>query len=97
MGAVTKPKVKVTPSKYLKLISGRSNFETEHLMGVNRHYPFHSTLIAFNYKNSNEQRFEFFFQKQSQGQAEEKRNAKSEVKFTFDYERGGVLETEILI
>lgn len=83
--AVQKPTVTLKTSAKLKLISDKKHFETEHLQGRSSFVPFHSPLRGARPKNQEQFQFELFFQ------------GEGTVDITFDYQRGGVIKTQIKI
>jgi len=84
-GAVKKPTVHVKSSKKLKVISGQEFFETEHLLGQNRFFPFHSPVRLFKQKNTHRRQFEFFLQGQG------------DLEIIFDFQRGGIIKAQVKI
>lgn len=85
MKAIHKPIVNLKTDGKLKLISGKKQMEVEHLQGRNNFIPFHSPVSGRSGNNTEQNRFEWFFQGEGQ------------VEITFDYQRGGVVRTIVKI
>lgn len=83
--AVQKPTVNLKTSGKLKLISNKKYFEIEHLQGRNNFVPFHSPVSGRSGKNTEQCRFEWFFQ------------GEGTLDITFDYQRGGVIRTQVQV
>jgi len=85
MKAIHKPTVSLKTTGKLKLISGKKQMEVEHLQGRNNFIPFHSPVSGRSGHNTEQNRFEWFFQ------------GEGNVDITFDYQRGGVIKTNVKI
>ncbi len=83
VGAIKKPKIKLTLSKKQKLAQGESHLETEHLTGRVRFLPWHTPLGFLTRPNTNECLVEWVIQ------------GKGEIDVSADFQRGGMVITKI--
>lgn len=83
--AVNKPSVTLKTSSKLKLISVKKYFETEHLQGRNNFVPIHTPIYGGRFANTEQFQFEWLLQ------------GEGTLDIRFDYQRGGVIKTQIKI
>lgn len=84
-GVIKKPKLGVLLSSKQKLIQGESHFEIEHLSGRVRFLPWHTPLGFLTRANTNECLVEWIVQ------------GKGAIHVRADFQRGGVIETKIVL
>ena len=84
-GVIKKPKLGIALSKTQKLVQGEQQFEIDHLSGRLRFLPWHTPLGFLTRSNTNECLVEWVV------------HGKGVVNVRADFQRGGVLETKIIL
>jgi hypothetical protein len=85
VAAVRKPVIEFKTSAKLKILSNKKRFETDHLEGRSRFIPWHSPIMLYSRKNTNEAKFEWIVEGTGQ------------LTLRADYAHGGVIETKLTI